>query len=167
MIPEDTGKDKKGRGKSQKSRLKVQSVNTTKKKVWTRRLKTPGRTTKSRNKATEVRKQRVSATPRKPSVKSETSTPADLKWVEDDPKDHLLSRFIYDHNGNIIGESIGVEGKQLIMKSGSKFYSVPLRNIKEGGNELTVKGRINKTRARKLGEIWRKKALDPLYQKKK
>jgi hypothetical protein len=88
-----------------------------------------------------------------------------LKWVEEDPKDHLLSRFIYDSKGKSIGESIGVERGRLIMKSGKVFYSIPLKNIKERETDLALRGRIDRKKARKLGEIWRKKALDPLYQK--
>jgi hypothetical protein len=99
--------------------------------------------------------------------KTQASTMDELKWVEEDPKDHLLSLFIKDSNGNVIGESIGVEGKYIIMKNGLKFYSIPLKNIIEGEMELTLKGRINRPKARKLGEEWRKRALDPLYQKKK
>jgi len=90
----------------------------------------------------------------------------DLGWMEEDPKDHLLSRFIEDPSSNIIGESIGIERKNLIMKSGLKFYSIPLKNIVEKNDNLSIKGRIDRKKARKLGEAWRKRALDPLYQKK-
>ena len=109
----------------------------------------------------------VRVTRKKQVKKTEASTMEELRWVEEDPKDHLLSLFIKDANGKVIGESIGVEGRYIIMKSGLKFYSIPLKNIVEGEMELTLKGRINRPRARKLGEQWRKRALDPLYQKKK
>lgn len=91
----------------------------------------------------------------------------DFSWMEEDPKDHLFSRFIYDSNSKVIGESIGVEGRQLIMKSGKKFYSVPLKNIADEDEKLTLKGKIDRLKARRLGEAWRKRALDPLYNKKK
>ena len=186
MTKTDNPKEKKGTRNKPKSRSKAIPGKIKKRTVGTRRVKTPGKLKKEQSsrqsgssissrqkppsmnrKLSESRKQRVSTAPRQQNIKSESISPTDLKWVEDDPKDHLLSRFIYDKDGKVIGESIGVEGRQLIMKSGKKFYSVPLRNIKEGENELTVKGRINKARARKVGEVWRKKALDPLYQKKK
>ena len=109
----------------------------------------------------------VRVTRKKQVKRTETSTMEDLKWVEEDPKDHLLSLFIKDAHGKVIGESIGVEGRYIIMKSGLKFYSIPLKNVVEGEMELILKGRINRPRARKLGEQWRKRALDPLYQKKK
>jgi len=116
---------------------------------------------------TRVTKRPVKITRRKTRRRVNASTPEDLKWVEEDPKDHLLSRYIKDSKGKVVGESIGVEGKYIIMKNGLKFYSIPLRNIVELETELRLKGRINRDKARKLGEEWRKKALDPLYQKKK
>ena len=110
-----------------------------------------------------VRPKRVS---KRPVEEKEPAPSTDLGWMEEDPKDHLLSRFIYDPSNNVIGESIGVEGKHLIMKSGLKFYSIPLTNIVEKDDNLALKGRIDRKKARKLGEAWRKRALDPLYQKK-
>jgi hypothetical protein len=136
------------------------------------RSQNPRRKTSTPAKAKSVRTRRKSNIPRPRAVqpsrgqgRRSKGTPSDLRWVEEDPKDHLLSRFIFDGKGNIIGESIGVDGKYLIMKSGKKFYSVPLKNIREDEKDLTLKGKIDKRMARKLGEVWRKKALDPLYQK--
>jgi hypothetical protein len=159
-------KDDAGKPKTKRA---VKSV----KRPGTLRTKSPSRKTPVRRKVRTTKvKGKTTQTTKKPvksaKVKEEVSTtPVELKWVEEDPRDHLLSRFIYDSKNKVIGESIGVEGKQLIMKSGKYFYSIPLKKIHEKENDLTLKGKVNRQQARKLGEAWRKRTLDPLYQKKK
>jgi hypothetical protein len=154
---------------SDKTRIKRKPTlrATPRRKTQLTRRKVPGALSgrKKRREVTVKPRRRVVSGKKRRETTSDI--PEELKWVEDDPKDHLLSRFIYDSKDKVIGESIGVEGKQLIMKSGKKFYSIPLKNIKEREAALTLQGRINKRLSRKMGEVWRKKALDPLYQKKK
>ncbi len=80
-------------------------------------------------------------------------------WTED-PRDELLSRFIKDKKGRKLGESIGVEGNEMIMKRGDRFYIIPLKNIKKKKKELLFVGKINWKAAKIKGERWRKRSLD-------
>jgi hypothetical protein len=167
----DSDKDQK---KSQVKRSKSPKKHVKEKPAVSRTAKTVPKKVQDRKKVQKVKprpKKPVTAKATKKPVQKpkepEPSTPNELKWMEEDPRDHLLSRFIYDSKDDVIGESIGVEGTQLIMKRGKYFYSVPLKKIKERENDLTLKGKVNKRQARRMGEAWRKRTLDPLYQKKK
>ena len=109
-----------------------------------------------------VRKTKVKPTPVKkvrPSQEPGT-VPDELKWLQEDPKDQLLSRFIETPKGTIVGESIGIEKSQLIIKNKLKFYSIPLKYVKEKDDKLVLRRKVDWIRAQKLGESWRKKALD-------
>lgn len=103
---------------------------------------------------------------KKPIKKADEQLPEDVKWLEDDPHDEILSRFIYDPRGKQVGETIGVEGKQLIVKNREKFYSIPLNSIHEKNSELVLRKKVNWVKAEKKGEKWRKKALDVIKPKK-
>ena len=104
---------------------------------------------------------------KKTTKKTEEQLPEDVKWLEDDPHDEILSRFIFNSKGEQVGETIGVEGKQLIVKNREKFYSIPFNSIHEKNDELVLKKKVNWERAEKKGEKWRKKALDLIKPKKK
>ena len=122
-----------------------------------------------RGKAKKVVKKRrpVKKRPsKKPIKKADEQLPEDVKWLEDDPHDEILSRFIYDPKGKQVGETIGVEGKQLIVKNREKFYSIPLISIHEKNSELVLRKKVNWVKAEKKGEKWRKKALDVIKPKK-
>jgi hypothetical protein len=122
-----------------------------------------------RGKAKKVVKKRrpVKKRPsKKPIKKADEQLPEDVKWLEDDPHDEILSRFIYDPRGKQVGETIGVEGKQLIVKNREKFYSIPLNSIHEKKSELVLRKKVNWAKAEKKGEKWRKKALDVIKPKK-
>jgi hypothetical protein len=97
----------------------------------------------------------------KPKVKpEEAEIPDELRWIQEDPHELLLSRFIETPKGTRLGESIGIDKKMLIMKKKSKFYSIPLKAIKEKGDVLILKKRVDWKKASKLGETWRKRTLD-------
>jgi hypothetical protein len=124
--------------------------------------------TKIGKKKKVVKKRKIVRRPlrKKGRKKEDEQLPEDVKWLEDDPHDEILSRFIFNSKGTQMGETIGVEGKQLIIKNREKFYSIPLNSIKEKNDELTLVKKINWKRAEKKGEKWRKKALDVIKPKK-
>jgi hypothetical protein len=103
---------------------------------------------------------------KKSSKKEDEQLPEDVKWLEDDPHDEILSRFIFNPKGTQLGETIGVEGKQLIVKNREKFYSIPLNSIKDRNDELILVKKVDWNKAEKKGEKWRKKALDVIKPKK-
>jgi len=83
----------------------------------------------------------------------------DMKWIMEDPHDEMFSRFVLDGGGKRLGESIGVDGRYLIVKSKMKFYKIPLEAIADEGDELRIIRRVDMDRARKLGETWKKTNL--------
>jgi hypothetical protein len=119
-----------------------------------------------KKKVAKKRKVVKKASKKKAMKKGEEHLPEDVKWLEDDPHDEILSRFIYNSKGAQVGETIGVEGKQLILKNREKFYSIPLNFIHEKNNELVLKKNVNWDNAEKKGEKWRKKSLDVIKRKK-
>jgi len=82
----------------------------------------------------------------------------------DDPKDEFLSLFVTNRKGEIKGESIGMEEEDIIIKQGDDFYRFPFGSVKLENDKLTITKRINWKKARKEGEKWRKRELDPLDQ---
>lgn len=80
-----------------------------------------------------------------------------------DPRDELLSLFIRSDGGEVIGESIGVEGEMLVAKSGDRFYLLPLSALRKEGGELLLVGEVDWEKAREEGESWRSRELDYLW----
>jgi len=80
-----------------------------------------------------------------------------------DPRDELLSLFIKSDSGEVIGESIGVEGEMLVVKSGERFYLLPLSAVKKEEGELLLVGQVDWERAQREGESWRSRELDYLW----
>lgn len=94
------------------------------------------------------------------STEPENGIPSQLEWIQEDPQELLLSRFIETPKGKRLGESIGIDKTRLIMKKKSKFYSIPLKAIKEKDDVLILVMKVNWKLAAKLGENWRKRTLD-------
>ena len=69
---------------------------------------------------------------------------------------------VKDSDDNIMGESIGVEGKDIVLKEGNSFMIVPLASLVLEDDILRIKKKINWKSAKKKGEKWKKKELDPL-----
>lgn len=82
--------------------------------------------------------------------------------VLEDPKVEYLSRFVKDKDDTVLAESIGVEGKDIVLKNGNTFMIVPLSSLALERDILRVKKKINWKTAKKKGEKWKKKELDPL-----
>ena len=97
-------------------------------------------------------------------VKKNENTPSS------DPQefeDFLLSRFLVDKNDNILGESIGFEGPNVVIKHKDKFYLIPRPAIRLRGGKLILIKHVDWVAARAMGEGWRRQELDPLYGRKK
>jgi len=76
----------------------------------------------------------------------------------DEDSDQLLCRFVVDGAGKRIGESIGIDGDILIIKSNARFLGVPLKHIEEQETVLLVKGLVDLKKACELGEHWQTKS---------
>jgi hypothetical protein len=85
------------------------------------------------------------------------------KMVGEDPRDEYLSLFVLDANDNPIGESIGVEGDRIVIKNGKDFFRVPLKSFEVRERSLRAILKIDWEKAKKEGEIWKRKELDPLW----
>ncbi len=77
-------------------------------------------------------------------------------------KDEYLSRFVKDKKEEIRGETIGFEGKDLIIKLEDNFYKIPIASVELSGDVLNLKKKVDWKKAKTQGEKWRKKELDPL-----
>lgn len=83
----------------------------------------------------------------------------------DNYEDEILSRFIVDKKDTIVGESIGIEGKFIVVKHREKFYLVPRNAVKLQGDKLVLKKKVDWIAALARGEGWRKEELDHLWGK--
>jgi hypothetical protein len=77
-------------------------------------------------------------------------------------RDEYLSRFVKDGGGSILGETIGFEGKDLILKKDDDFFRIPIRSVELEADFLRLIKDVNWKKAAKDGEKWRKRELDPL-----
>jgi hypothetical protein len=77
-------------------------------------------------------------------------------------KDEYLSRFVKDKKNKIRGETIGFEGKDLILKLENDFFRIPISAVELVEDVLNLKKRVDWKKAKIQGEKWRKKELDPL-----
>ena len=80
----------------------------------------------------------------------------------EDPKDEYLSLFVLNKKDEVVGESIGVEGDKLIIKSQDQFYEIPLGSVVIEEKKLRLKAKVNWKKAKKAGDRWKTKELDPL-----
>lgn len=100
--------------------------------------------------------------PKKPAKKTEA-----VPESADDFEDEILSRFLVDKKDNILGESIGIDGTNLIIKHKNKFYLIPRKAVKLVGKKLILKQNVDWVAALAKGKGWKKEELDPLWGKKK
>lgn len=119
--------------------------------------------TKSDSKKKLLKRSKLKPKSTSVSSKKDEVVPDELRWMQEDPQDQLLSRFVETPKGTRVGESIGIEKKKMILKFKSKFFVIPLSYVKEKDDKLVLLRKVNWDNAGKLGEIWRRNALDPLY----
>lgn len=93
--------------------------------------------------------------------------PVELQWLREDPHELLLSRFVETPKGTRLGESIGIDKSRLILKNKLNFYSIPLKSVKEKGDKLILRRKVDWKSATRLGEIWRKNTLDVIKTRPK
>ncbi len=74
----------------------------------------------------------------------------------------LLCRFVTDHSGKKIGESVSIDEDIMIIKSKNRFLGVPLKHIEEQEKNIVVKAIIDFDKAYEMGEKWRKASLSEL-----
>ena len=77
-------------------------------------------------------------------------------------KNNLLCRFVLDGLRVRIGESIALNDDILIIKNGKKYLGIPLKHVEDDGNELIVKGLVDKKKALDMGEKWRKLSFNSI-----
>lgn len=143
----------KGKIKGKKAKHKIEGVAKTRpKKISKKKLV----------KKTRLKKRKIAA-----KSKRTDEVPNEVKWMQEDPQDQLLSRFVETPKGTRVGESIGIEKSKIILKNKLKFYSIPLNYVKEKDDKLVLRRKVDWTRAAKLGELWRKNALDVIPNKPK
>jgi len=68
--------------------------------------------------------------------------------------DEYLCRFVADSKGNIIGESVAMDGDVVIIKVGKNFIGIPVKHIEDDGKVLKIKGLFNFDKAEELGKKW-------------
>ncbi len=72
--------------------------------------------------------------------------------------DHLLLRFVHDASGERKGETVAVEGDQVIVKNQEAFFQVPANQLEESGAGLKIAGDLDWDAARRAGEAWRERS---------
>lgn len=81
-----------------------------------------------------------------------------MEKKSEDMYESLIPCFVINKNGEKIGETIGMDGKRIIIKKMEAFYSVPLSKINEKSDKLVVDD-VDWKEAKILGERWRKKSF--------
>ena len=72
------------------------------------------------------------------------------------PVNPLLCKFAR-HEGNVVGESVALEGDRLVLKQAGVFKSVPVGQVREEGGELVVTGAVDWAKAMEEGAAWHAK----------
>lgn len=66
----------------------------------------------------------------------------------------LLCRFVLDHEGKTLGESVSLLDDALIVKAGPRFFGVPLSLVQQADKALRLTGAFDLSKATALGERW-------------
>ena len=81
----------------------------------------------------------------------------DISHTYEDITD-MLARFVINSQGEKIGESIAVYHDILIVKDKDVILGIPLKHVSFEGKKLLAKGLIDTTKAKKLGDTWKKES---------
>jgi len=79
----------------------------------------------------------------------------DIPHTYEDVSD-LLARFVINSQGEKIGESIAVHNDLLIVKDKEALLGIPLKHVSIEGKKLLAKGLLDTSKAKKLGNTWKK-----------
>lgn len=74
----------------------------------------------------------------------------------------FLCRFVLDGSGKTVGESVAIQDDLLIIKEKKDFLGIPLKHIEENGKKLLVKGLVDTSKAKELGEAWRNASYEEI-----
>lgn len=78
--------------------------------------------------------------------------------AEEAPADRLLLRFVEDPQGRRVGETVAVEGDDLVLKDAAGFLVVPVGSVEENGPGLKMKEPLDESAARRKGDAWRERS---------
>ena len=82
-----------------------------------------------------------------------SQSPIQTGTDDDVSVDTRLSRFAV-HEGNVVGESVAIDGDQLVLKQAGVFRTVPLAQVEAAGAELAIHGDVDWTAAEAAGAAW-------------
>jgi len=68
--------------------------------------------------------------------------------------DEYLCRFVMDSKGNVIGESVAMDGDVVIIKVGKNFIGIPVKHLEYDKKFLKIKGLFSFDKAEELGRKW-------------
>lgn len=85
------------------------------------------------------------------------ATTAAPSLAEDESIPDLLSRFVEDAKGERVGETVGLDGDLVIIKSGTTYKAVPRKHLTLEDDVFKVHGVVSWDEAERLGAEWRKK----------
>lgn len=71
------------------------------------------------------------------------------------PPEPYMAQWVYDTAGARVGETLGVAGDRVILKSGAEFKAVPLGQVRIEGGRLLAAADIDWADAVSRGEAWR------------
>jgi hypothetical protein len=74
----------------------------------------------------------------------------------------MLARFVIDNYGKKIGESVAVYHDLLIIKQKKTYLGIPMKHVTFEGKKLLVKGLIDSSKAKKLGNDWKKSTYNEI-----
>jgi hypothetical protein len=71
----------------------------------------------------------------------------------------VLSRFVDDEKGERVGETVGMDGDKVIVKSKDKasYYAVPRASLEEMEGDFKVRPGVDWKTAEEEGEAWKKR----------
>ena len=81
-----------------------------------------------------------------------------MKKEQEDIHESLIPCFVVNKNNERIGETIGMDGKRIIIKNKEVFYSVLLSKLNKKFDKLVIDA-VDWEEAKVLGERWRKKSF--------
>lgn len=80
---------------------------------------------------------------------------------EADPGSALVAREVLDEQGQRVGETVRVEGDEVVLKREGGFAMVPRAALRDDGNRLRAEG-VDWVAAAVKGEAWRRRHEDTM-----
>lgn len=83
---------------------------------------------------------------------------AQTEMAAEAPHERLLLRFVDDPSGRRVGETMAVDGDDLVVKDASGFLVVAAADVEENGPGLRLKTPLDETEARRKGDAWKERS---------